>query len=201
MEIAAEVDSRKEVAEERLDVVHVEVGVVFLRHYEEVFRERGLTESESGVRTGEDLPGLALSVGNVALAPDCEEERVTPRGVDGVEGFDPRKGDGNHGLRQLVDELSEGRVLLGRPPDDGKGPDGIVAVIDGFDFEDWKVVDQAVVAEVIAEGTFGKSARRIDSAGDDEVGLSGDREAVAASDAKAPSVQHPREQELGQAFR
>ena len=83
-----------------------------------------------------------------------------------------------------MDELTERRVLLRWAPDDREGPDRVVAVIDRFDLEDRELVGQAVVAEVIAEWPFGKSPRRVDATGDDEVGFRGNREAVAARDAK-----------------
>ncbi len=160
MEVAPEIDPGQEVAEDGLDVVHVETWIVLSGDDEEVLRERGLAEPENGVRAGEDLARLALfirPIRNVALASDREKQRMDSRGVDRVEGLHAGERDGNHRLGQLVNELSERGVLLGRPPYDGEGPDRVIAMVDRLDLENGKLVSEAVVPEVIAERPLGQA--------------------------------------------
>src|SRR5688572_28269268 len=71
--------------------------------------------------------------------------------------------------RQLVDDLAEARVLLWRPAHDGKGPDRVLAMINCLDVQNRERVPQAVIAQVIAERTFGQLLVRIDNAADAEI--------------------------------
>ena len=54
-------------------------------------------------------------------------------GVDRMDRVDA----GEHGRDdrpgQFVDQGAEGRVLLGGPSHRGKGPDGVIAMVDAFD--------------------------------------------------------------------
>ena len=61
---------------------------------------------------------------------------------------------------------------------------------------------QAVVAEVVPEGAFGEGAARVHPAGDGEVGIRRDHEAVVPPPpAEAPSGQHPGEEEFAKPLR
>ena len=58
---------------------------------------------------------------------------------------------------------------------------------------------QAVVAKVVAEGAFRQRSARIDPAGDGEVGVRGDHEAVVPPlPGEPPPGQHPGEEEFAQ---
>ena len=99
-------------------------------------------------------------------------------GVNGVDGFQTRKFDRDHGARQFVNEFSERGVFLGRAADDGEGPDGVLAVIDGIDAQNGKLVRQAVISQVIAEWAFRQGFARDYFPRDTEIGFGGYREAV-----------------------
>ena len=67
--------------------------------------------------------GLPFAIRHVTLAADGQEQGVNAGGVDGVDGLEAGKFDGHHGSRQFVNEFAEGGVFLGRPADNGEGPD------------------------------------------------------------------------------
>ena len=119
-------------------------------------------------------------VRHVALAADRQQQRMDAGGIDGVDRVDAGEHRRDDRPGQLVDDCAERRVFLRRPADDGERPDRAVAVIDALDVQHREVVRQAVVAEVIAERPFGQLRVGIDRAGDAEVGVGGDRQAVRA---------------------
>src|SRR3954469_2205015 len=88
----------------------------------------------------------------------------------------------NHRAGELVNELSEDGVFLRRAADDGEWPDGTVAVVNVFDAQNREVVLQAVVAEMVAEGTFGKQFIWDHCAADAEVGIGVHWQAITAAE-------------------
>ena len=66
---------------------------------------------------------------------------------------------------------AEDAVLLRRPPDTGKRPDGVGPVIDGIDRQHGKIVLQPVLSEVIAERSLGQEFIRDNGAGNAEIGF------------------------------
>jgi len=70
-----------------------------------------------------------------------------------------------------VDQPGEDGIFLRRPADHRKRPDRAVPVVHVLDAEHGKIVRQAVVAQVVAKGTFRLAGLRIEVAGDAEVGL------------------------------
>jgi hypothetical protein len=100
---------------------------------------------------------------------------------------------------QLVHELAEDAVFLGRAADHGEGPDRVAAVVDAADVQHREIVLEAVVAEVVAEGPFGLELAGMDFAQDAEirVGTDGQRPAFAAREVHAPSAQAPAKASSG----
>ncbi len=150
--------------------------------------------SSCGRRTG--------GVRDVALAADRQQERVDARRVDGVDGVDAGQDGRDQGAGQLVDQLAERGVFLGRSADRGERPDGAGSVVDALDLEDREVVRQAVIAQVVAERPFGLAGVGVDGADDGEVGLGGDRQAAerVADHPDSMAAQGPGEAQLGQAL-
>ena len=68
----------------------------------------------------------------------------------------------------------------GGRPTTVKGQMASAAVIDLLHLHHRKGMRQAVIAQVIAEGTLGQGARGIDGAGDAEVGVGGEQVPAAA---------------------
>src|SRR5690606_9548406 len=161
----------EDVLDESADVLDIEIRVVLARRDQEILRERALAEAEDGVRDRQELLGDPLAPWDVALASDREKERMHARGIDRVERVNAGNLLGDDGRGDLVDQLSEGRVLLRRPADHGEGPDRIAAMPNLLDAQEGEIVDEAVVAEVIAERAFRSGLARVDRAGDDEVGI------------------------------
>src|SRR5262249_13854956 len=128
-----------------------------------------------------------------------EQQRVDAGGIDGVDAVDAGDDRGDNGSGQLVDDLAEAGVLLGRPADHREGPDGPGTVVDGLDVQHGEVVGQAVVAEVVAEGPCGPVPVRIDGADEGGVGLGGDgqRGAAGGDEPDAPAAQGAGEGQLG----
>ena len=174
--------------EEGGDVVDVEAGVVLVGDDPEVFRQRELPLAEDRVGGGEDLLGAADGrVGDVAFAGDREEQRVDAGGIHGVDGPHPGDDARDDRPRQFVDQLAEGGVLLRRPSDRRERPDGPRAMVDAIDPEHREVVPEAVIAEVIAERTFGLATIGIDGPGEDEIGLGRHGEPAVGRDHRDPT--------------
>src|SRR5438046_2572065 len=93
--------------------------------------------------------------------------------VNRMHGFHSGQYRGNYIARQLVNELAKRRILLRRSADDGERPYGALAMIDTLDPQHWKLVREAVIAQVIAEGTFRLlGGARIDAADNAKIGFS-----------------------------
>ena len=93
------------------------------------------------------------------------------------------------------------RVLLRRTADHRKRPDRPRAMIHVLDLHHRKLVLQAVVAQVIAERPFGLQPRRVDVAGDAEIGLGVDGQLAAAADHRhAPPAQHAGQRQFAHAL-
>src|SRR5690606_24546912 len=92
-----------------------------------------------------------------------------------------------------------GRVLLRRTADHGEGPDRIPPMVDAMHAQHGEVVAQAVVAEVVAEGTLGLFLVGVHRAGDDEVRIGGDAETLVVVEvAEAPPAERAGEGERGE---
>ena len=76
---------------------------------------------------------------------------------------------GYQGSSQVVDQGAEAGIFLGWTSDNGEGPDGIPAMVDGLNLEDREVVLQAVVAQMITEGSLGPGGLRVYRTDDAEV--------------------------------
>ena len=76
---------------------------------------------------------------------------------------------GYQGSSQVVDQGTEAGIFLGWTSDNGEGPDGIPAMVDGLHLEDREVVLQAVVAQMITEGSLGPGGLRVHRTDDAEV--------------------------------
>ena len=95
--------------------------------------------------------------------------------------------------------LAEAGVFLRRPADDRERPDRVRPVIDVLHVQHRKVVGEAVVAEVIAERAFGQLPRRIDGAGDAEIGLGRHRQERVRFVGRRPHQPHaPAAQRAGE---
>ena len=90
--------------------------------------------------------GLALAVGDVSFTPDGEQEGVNPCGVHSVHGVEACDLCGDDGLCDLMDEVAKAGIFLGWPAYDCERPDGVLSVVNGFDFEDRELVLEAVIA-------------------------------------------------------
>jgi hypothetical protein len=97
--------------------------------------------------------------------PRCGWKCLHVRSRDDLPGWLPRK-SGPHGRAADVE------VFHRREADDGGGINGVFAVRDGGDMEDWIRLGQRVIAGVIAERTFiAQRLGRVNVALDDEVGV------------------------------
>ena len=94
---------------------------------------------------------------------------MNSRRIDGVNRVDSRENCGNRRAREIVNQRSEDRVFLRRPSDNREWPNGVFAMVDGIDIHHRKIVRQAVVAEMISEGTFRQLAIGIDCSADAEI--------------------------------
>ena len=124
-------------------------------------------------------------VGDVALAADGQQQRMDAGRLDGVDRPHARDRPRNHRPGQLVDQLAEHRVFLRRAADHRERPDRVVAMVDALDQHHREIVRQAVVAQVIAEGSLGQLPRGVEVADDAEVGLGVDGQLVAAGRSSA----------------
>ncbi len=198
VKVATPVYAFEDVDEVVVDVMGVEVGVVFVCADEEVFGKGTGTKSEQGVGQGEDFLGLAFAVRDVAFGADGDEEGVNTCGVDSVDGFEARDFYRYHWASDVVNEVAKSRVFLGWSPDDSEGPDGVFAMVDVFDVEDGEFVGETVIAEVIAKGTFEFGFTRVDGAGDDEVGFGGNDVVILVGVTKSASGQGSSKDEFGE---
>lgn len=122
----------------------------------------------------------------------------------GVHGMHlPDAGDlvGDGLARHLVDELSEGRVLLRRPAHHREGPDGVPPRIDLVHPHEREGVLQAVVSEMVAEGSLGLVFTGVHLAGDDEVGVGADDMAVAPAVSEPAAAEESGEGHLAESLR
>src|SRR5579863_3523954 len=87
------------------------------------------------------------------------------------------EGEFEDGEEELHGGAADVEVFHGGHADDGGGVDGVPAVGDGGDVENWVGRGQSVVAGVVAEGAFfAEGFGGVDVAFDDEVGIGGDFE-------------------------
>lgn len=133
VKVTTPIDTFENVDEVIVNMMCVEVGVVFVGTNKEVFGEGACAKTEEGVGEGEDFLGLAFFVGHVAFGADGDKEGVNACCVDGIDGFETRDFNGDHGACDVVDEVAKGGVFLGWTTNDSEGPDGVFAVIDVFD--------------------------------------------------------------------
>src|ERR1043166_1955442 len=78
----------------------------------------------------------------------------------------------NHRPSEFMNDLPKTCVLLGRPADDCKGPDRVVAVPNMLDLQYREQGGKRERAQVTAKRSFGQLALRIDGAGDAEIRVS-----------------------------
>ena len=90
----------------------------------------------------------------------------------------------------------------GGRPTTVKGQIASRAMIDLLHDQHGKIVGQAVVAQVVAEGAFGQLPGRVDVAADAEIGVGMDREAFAlrSGHRHAAAAQHAGEGQFADAF-
>jgi hypothetical protein len=74
--------------------------------------------------------------------------------VYGVNCFDARQNGRDNGTCEFVYQLTKSRVFLRWPPNNGEGPYSVIAMVDGFHLEHWKVVLFSIIAEVVTEWAF-----------------------------------------------
>ena len=159
MQVGPPVHPLQKMQQKSGDIVNVQRRIVFPRDDQQIFGQGELSLAEDGVGAGEKLLGLSLGgIGDIALRADGQQQGVDPGGIDGMDGMNSGHHGGDHGAGQVVNDLAEAGILLRRPADYRKGPDGLGAVVDSLDLEDGEVVHQTVVAEVVAEGAFGELA-------------------------------------------
>ena len=113
MEITTPVYAFEDVDEVVVDVMGVEVGIVFVCADEEVFGKGAGAETEECIGQSEDFLRLALGVRDVAFGADGDEEGVNARGVDGVDGFEAGDFHGYHWAGDVVDEVADIGTLEG----------------------------------------------------------------------------------------
>src|SRR5262245_60766460 len=106
---------------------------------------------------------------------------MDPGGIDGVNCLEARNERWDYWAGQLVDQLAEDGVFLGRAADNGERPDRTGAMKDALDAKDGEVVGQAVVAKVIAKRTLGERAARVEGPADTEIRLRVEGQNVIAS--------------------
>ena len=197
MEVTAPIDTFEDVDEVIVDVMGVEVGVVFMSADEEVLGKGACTKAEEGVGEGEDLLGLAFSIRDIAFGTDGDEKGVNACRVNGVDGFEARDFNRDHWAGDFVDEVAKCGVFLRRATNDGEWPDGVFAVVDVFDVQDREFMGKAVITKVITKRAFGFGFAGVDRAGDDKVGVGGDDVVVFASVAKTASSESTCKYEFG----
>src|SRR5581483_12491629 len=91
--------------------------------------------------------------------------------IDGVNGVNTRHHAWNDGAGQLVNQIAEASIFLRRTADDREWPNRARTMIDALHTQHRKIMDQAVVAEMIAERPFWQQSLRIDGAANAEVRL------------------------------
>ena len=99
-----------------------------------------------------------------------------------------------------MNQIAKGCILLRGASDHGKGPDGIPAMIHPVYFEEWKRVDQAVVTQVITEGSFGLGSTGLHGSRDDKIRIRRYHVPPVSGISKPPSGKPARENELTQSF-
>ena len=97
-----------------------------------------------------------------------------------MHAFYARQDFGDQWPGHFVDNLSQHRILLGRSTYHGERPDRIVTVEDVFYLHHGKRMREAVVAQVVPKRPFGQEPIGIDRAGDAEIGIGMDRQAIRA---------------------
>ena len=138
--------------------MNVELWIVLLRDDQQILRQRQLPLTKNRVGIGQQFLRLAAAgVGDVALAADGQQQRMHARRVDGMHRVHARDDSRNDRPGDFVNDLAERRVFLRRAADDGERPDGASAMRDRLDVEHRKIVRQAVVAQMIAKRSFGRS--------------------------------------------
>ena len=177
-------------------------GIVLDGHDAQILGQRQLPVAQQGVGQREQFPRLArLLIGDVPLAAQGQQQGMDAGRFHGVD----RPHAGNHSRNyragQLVDELAEHRVFLRRATHHGERPDGVGAMIDALHQHHGKLVRQAVVAQVIAEGAFGQLPCGIEMPDNAEIGLGVDGQLIIAADHRhAAPAQHAGEGQLAGAF-
>src|SRR5690349_4857869 len=115
-----------------------------------------------------------------------------PSSIDGVNRLHAMKHRRNDRPGDFVDQLAEDRVFLRWATNDGKRPDRAFAM---------EVVSKAVIAQVIAEWTFGQQAR-LQNAGDAKVCLGVNWQFVtAANHPHAAAIERTGESKFRHPFR
>ena len=188
MEVAVTppVDAGEEPIEEGFDVVGVEPRSLEAVDDEKVFRQRQLPLAEDARGLREELGGaIGLPPRLVALAPHRQEERMDAGGIDGMDARHAGENGGNDRPGELVDEPTEHRVFLRRPPHDRDRPDRAGAVGDAIDAKHGEVVLAGVVAEVVSERAFRLRVGK-DRSFDREIGLGVDRRPPPRRDHRDP---------------
>ena len=197
MQVFVPIDALKEVGEEILDAVDVQVWVIFAGYDQEVLGQGAWSKAQEGVGDGEKFLGFSFLVGGVAFGADCQEQGVDAGGIDGVNGFDAGDFGRDDGSGDFLDQGAKGGVFLWGSSDDGEGPNGVFAMIDMMDLEEGEIVFEAIVAKMIAERPFGFCLIGIDGSGDAEVGIGGDEKAITDGITKPSVGQCPGEGDFG----
>ena len=183
------------------DIVCVQTGRIARGCDKEEFGQGGLPGTEDVVGLRQDLLRLPLPEGHVALAADCQKERVYARRIYGVDLLDAGKLLWGEAFHDLVDEVAKAGVLLGRPAHDREVPDRVLAVIHVFDLHDGEIVGQGIISQVVAKGPLGLFHALADRARNDKIGIGGQHMPIFARIAKAPAPQHAGKGELGKPLR
>jgi hypothetical protein len=95
--------------------------------------------------------------------------------IDGMHFVDAGNNRRDNRSGKLVNERAEAGVFLRRPADDRERPDRVGPMKDLVDDEHREVVNPRVIAEMIAERSFGKRTTRVNRAGDDKIRRGMDR--------------------------
>ena len=178
MKVPFPVHPFKNVPEVGRQIVDVESRIVLAGGDEQVLRQRQLPLAEDRIRLGEQfLRGPLSTVRDVPLAADREQERMNAGRVHRVDSVDAGEDGRDQRAGDLVDQLAERRVRLGRSADDGERPDRVRAVCYPVHPHHREVVRQAVVPEVVAEWSFKFRSRWVDRPRDAKIRLGRDRQA------------------------
>src|SRR5579875_2227556 len=92
-------------------------------------------------------------------------------GIDGMNSVNTRHYAWNDRAGQLVDEIAEASIFLRRPAYHGERPNRTGTMINPFDAQYRKIVDQTVIAQMIAERSFRQQSLWIHRAANAEIRL------------------------------